>query len=309
MVKKILNFLGEIQSEKSLVSDINISEKNFHEFQTIEPSGMFYAIDGGNATIIDCGNWLISKIKVCALGYGKKECIKRESSEHYAGVLTRGKKTFLKLDPENKELEQTNLPVGNIEDIPNECRAFLEWEKIKEISKNIKQCEIIITDGLPPNGHQISNTTIASICKSCRLSTSNGRSLIGYINELGSRLMTNKKWYYYPVFENEQNHTTVIAKLHEKSNFCYRIQINETRDSTKLKEILGIISYFSGDPELLGYPYPLLKADKVARLRDDEKDAEHYRAKISAKEMGINFIEFDESSTIMHNLLDKRAYR
>ena len=60
---------------------------------------------------------------------------------------------------------------------------------------------------------------------------------------------------------------------------------------------------------MIGYPYLLLKADKVARLRDNERDSENQRMKMSARSMGINFIEFDESSTIMHDLLDERAYR
>jgi len=59
----------------------------------------------------------------------------------------------------------------------------------------------------------------------------------------------------------------------------------------------------------LGYPYPLLSIDKIARIRDNEKDLTKHKVKALAKKLGKDFIEDDEKSTIMHDLLDERAYR
>jgi NurA-like 5'-3' nuclease len=119
------------------------------------------------------------------------------------------------------------------------------------------------------------------------------------VNEVGSEKMPNEKWVY-------SDSDLTIVKFHEKSGFCYRL---EAPKKDNLIKTIGVISYYSKDPEILGYPYPLLKADKVARVKDFEKEMENAKVKMLAKSLGKNFIETDEKSTIMHSLLDKRAYR
>lgn len=306
MVNEILNFLGELQLNNSNTS-IKISKENFYEYQTFVPESAVYAIDGGNGVIIDGGNWLVSKIKIGLLCYNKKECVKREVYQHYLGVAVCGKKLNLRLDPKNEQIEQKNIPSKKIEEVSNICMKLLEWQKVDQLAKDL-QNQLILTDGLPPKKHKNTNVTTISICKSSRLGTNNGRSLIGYVGELSLKLMPDKKWFYYPVFDDEEN-TTVIAKFHEKSNFCYRVQISGKPNFSQIKKLIGTVAYFSSDPELLGYPYPLLKADKIARLRDDEKDSENYKLRLLAEQKGIKFIQFDQLSTIMHSLLDERAYR
>lgn len=305
MVKEILDFIGKLCVEKTTLGE-QVSEKNFYEYDTCLPCTEVYAVDGGSAVIIDGGNWIIAKIKTCVIGYMKEECIKNECSEYYIGAVAGDKKTSIKIFPDVSGIESLRIPFNDIEETPNICRAFLELEKIKELSKKVPNGSIILTDGLIQEEIKTNNAVIVNLCKTSRIKTENGRSLIGCLNELSSKKILNKKWFYFPISDKNK---TCVAKFHESSIFSYKLQFSEPIEKEKIKKILGAIAYFSRDPELIGYPYLLLKADKVARLRDNERDSENRRMKMSAKDMGISFIEFDESSTIMHELLDKRAYR
>ena len=72
--------------------------------------------------------------------------------------------------------------------------------------------------------------------------------------------------------------------------------------------MFGVLAYFSRDPEIVGYPYPLIKVDKIARVKEDEKKMENNKIKLMAKKEGL-ILDYDENAAIMHSLLDKRMYR
>ncbi len=67
--------------------------------------------------------------------------------------------------------------------------------------------------------------------------------------------------------------------------------------------------FYSNDAELVGYPYPLLRADKVARISSHEKEAERRNVSVTARRMGLTDIEYDILSQDMHERLDRRMYR
>lgn len=308
-MKDILNFLeSEHLAEEG---PAQIEKGKFEKYESAKSDKTIFAVDGGSSVIVDGGTWNISKIKIASVAYKNDEKCAETVDEYTLAAVMKRKKLSFKLIP------QTNMKFlpnsTDIEEIPNLIRSVLEWAKIKEISESSEPGTVILRDGAFGSNEAYEKTIIndvfdsckkhgveiVGICKTSRESTEYGRPVVGVINEAGFACLPNEKWLYS---DNE----LTIAKLHEKSDFCYRI---ESPKKDNLIKTLGIVSYYSKDPELLGYPYPLLKADKVARVKEFEKEMESAKLKILARSLGKNFIETDEKSTITHSLLDKRAYR
>jgi hypothetical protein len=308
MMKEILDFL---EYEKEEAGEHHLEEKKLSEYKSSEPNRTVIAVDGGCSTTVDGGTWNIAKLKVAAVTYTNGKKVAEEIDEYSMAAVMKGKKISFRIVPHVNLHFNPNST--NIEELPNLLRSILEWLKIKEMAEQSEKNTLILRDGAFGSNEAYEKSIIndvletcrkkevnlIGICKTSRAATESGRPLVGLVNEFGTKMLPEKKWLYT---DGEMN----IAKLHEMSGFCYRI---ETSHKDNLIRSLGIVSYYSKDPELLGYPYPLLKVDKIARVKDFEKEIDNAKLKLLARSLGKTFIEIDEKTTIMHSLLDKRAYR
>ncbi len=285
-MKRIVEYLSKFYKGDE---DEGIDISKFKTYPRKEYSGKIIAVDGGSGIIFDGGSRVISKIKVGAVGYEKGKRFLEDIKNYFMLAMWKDGQIAIKIDPE----EKVELANNKIDELQNDARDILERKELSELSKNNKGA-IILSDGL----QNLKLDGVVSICKTSRLKTKNGRSLIGYLNEISREIHKDKLWYY-PLGEGNY-----IVKFHEKSKFTYKVSTK----SENVEEIFGAIAFYSSDPEILGYPYPLLKVDKIVRLREDEKQFENNKLKLLAKKNGIN-LDFDENSMIMHDLLDKRAYR
>ncbi|MCD6547189.1 MAG: hypothetical protein J7K22_01395 [Nanoarchaeota archaeon] len=279
MLKELINEIKNIYVQKEI-------PKEFFEFQLLEPKGIVYAVDGGSSIIFDGGSWCISKIKVGVVGYKGKKRVVEKIKTFYALSKKDNEHITTKIMPEGKIMKSKNL-----EDAHNDVRTFLEAKEVKELYSKTSADDIILVDG--PT--EVLKKNIVGVNKTSRLRAKSGRSLIGLINEFGSKKLKGKMWYY------EIGNNEYIVKLHPKSKFCYKI-------TALSKELFGVLAYFSRDPEIVGYPYPLIKVDKIARVKEDEKKMENNKIKLMAKKEGL-ILDYDENAAIMHSLLDKRMYR
>ena len=310
MIKDILNFL-EYENIAEETSEPRIDNGKFERYDAVKGDDTIVAVDGGCSVIVDGGTWNISKIKIASVSYKSDEKLTETVDEYTVAATLKKKKVRLKIMPPINLNFQ--LSSADIEEIPNLVRSILEWKKIKEIAESSSSGTVILRDGAFGSNEAYEKTLISDvfktcekhgveligICKTCRISTDSGRPIVGVVNEVGSEKLPNEKWVY-------SDSDLKIVKFHEKSGFCFRL---EAPKKDNLIKTIGVISYYSKDPEILGYPYPLLKADKVARVKAFEKEMENTKVKMLAKSLGKNFIETDEKSTIMHSLLDRRAYR
>ncbi len=288
MINEILKFLSDTFGGK----ESEFKSTNFKSFSDSNFKGNVFAVDGGSGIVLDGGSWIIAKIKIGETCYRNGKRVSEKVDEYLLSVVDSRNKRTVKIFPETK----IKLTKSNIDELPNEARDLLEKRKIEELSGKISDEDIILTDGLF-NG--ITGKNLVAVCKTSRLRTKTGRSLLGSINEMGKKEMSGKKWAY-PLGGSE-----FIVKFHEKSRFCYKVSISNPE---KMEWFLSAVSCYSKDPEIIGYPYPLLRIDKVARLREDEKKTTNQRIKMSARQIGMN-LEDDEAATVMHSLLDERAYR
>ena len=123
---------------------------------------------------------------------------------------------------------------------------------------------------------------------------------------------SNKLWYYYPVAEiNHPDHSAEMyfVKFHPSSRYTFRFEIEKNRakelSRKGIEEILGIIASNSVDLRFPGYPYGLVDADYIARIRSDEKETQKalFMSLCDDEEI-LRFIDENISVEDAHDVLD-----
>lgn len=304
MWKTILEILN-LQCDKECPQ---FSTNSFVKFSAEISSKRFYVIDGGSAVILDGGGWLLSKIKIGEVCYesGKKTLEKVNSFFFGASKQDGSFKMTLKPDAELKQPGNTK-----IEDVPNFIRSLLEWKTALEVANKLERGDFLVMDSslIVQNQHQNeaikkviavcekNGINLIGVSKSSRKCFANGRSVLGFLNSFGKKNLAKERWYVS--FENDY-----YARLHPLSKFCYKIHFKGDE-----KKIFSALAYYANDAEIPGYPYPLIRADQIARVSEDEKKLENINIKNLARNLKYDFVELDEYSTIMHDFLDERNYR
>jgi hypothetical protein len=308
LVTRLLNYLKSIIWSKPS-GEKEFDERNFRE--TKGESSRIFSIDGGNALIGDGGTWSISKAKTAVVGYENGKRIKEDVVFNLFMLIRKNGEIILNDDIKIPEIEFNNI---KFEDAPSEVRKILEFMTTIKVLDELKSGDVLLIDSLlkPDHGFQEKiidemiqkaekkNVHLLGVAKTSRLSTKSGRSLIGLLSEAG---MKPFPWYYYPISDEKTDFKDMVIKFHPKSKYCYRCNLIGSEIA------LSTATMYSNDAELVGYPYPLLRADKIARISSYEKEADRRNLSITARKMGLDKIEYDILSQDMHARLDKRMYR
>ncbi len=274
-----------------------------------EQEGIIRAVDGGSTIIIDGGTWLLSKIRVASVEYKNDKriisnCYKKDY--YYSIIKNTDYKHKLTSDYECRQYSN-KLGINKIIEAPAVMMKTLEYEHALRIINEMSEDSLLILDGLLTsdtpdqqsllkeleNKSRKNKINVIGLAKTFRQSI-NGQNMIGLL------LRNNKgKWFY-----NQGNYWFV--KLHEKSKHAYAFN---QFSHTNTKRVIELLTHYSKDPTLLGYPYPLLRVDADARISSYEKKSEVNKARIISKKKGFDFVATDESSSDMHSLMDTGRYR
>jgi hypothetical protein len=283
-----------------------IDKKNFAIIRDKIPSAIV-CIDGGCATISDGGSWIIAKIRVGIIEYSGLKKIRQESEEYYLAAVSRERYEIIAWQ-EGKiiELKLSGIDSIKIEELPSKIMKYFEWSACL---KQKNDCLIVMDSALNAETEfekEIvkkaldSKIKIIGFCKTSRMRTLSGRSLLGLINRISPK---NAEWFYYPIFENEKIIRTFAAKLAKISKFAYKIEIPNYLD---YGEVFKALAFFSKDSEISGYPYPLFKADKMARINSFERKKELFNIE---RELQKSDLYFDSLSNSFHSNLDEKMYK
>jgi hypothetical protein len=170
-------------------------------------------------------------------------------------------------------------------------RIFAEWKLAEELCKNVLRSEdILVRDGSLQS--QITGESkyankaydkalkngvyFSGLAKTSTLFTSSGMPLFSAISILAKKNNLNKsRWFYYPIVEiNAPDHKAVMlaVKLHPRSKHVFRYEILKPQAENKdvLREIVSKIALSASDLTFPGYPYGLIEADRLARVREEE---------------------------------------
>lgn len=170
-------------------------------------------------------------------------------------------------------------------------RAFAEWKLASEvIEKELRRGDILVRDGSLQTQitgeSKYSNKAYKSalskgvlftgLAKTSTLFTDTGMPLFSAIAILANRNeLDNDHWYYYPIVDiKAPDHRAYIfaVKLHSKARHVFRFEIlkDQAEKIADFDDIISAIAQNASDIAFPGYPYGLIEADRIARVRNEE---------------------------------------
>ncbi|MBR9677868.1 MAG: DNA double-strand break repair nuclease NurA [Nanoarchaeota archaeon] len=330
MISEILTFLKNKYAEKNVITckGVRISKTNFQTFNPEFHETSVYAIDGGCSILYDAGTWFIAKIKVGHAEYLKNKAGETSKKYYMAGIFNEdgfSAEFFPKnnLTPTQKEVESwvsdKGLSIDKISDIVSRVMKISEWkyayELLTKIIDGIVLMDSLLMEDFPHHAKYMrpavdaaieKNLMIVGVSKTSRLGTNTGRPLVSYLESIGPE----SAWAYKIPSKGSSSRMFGVdyaVKFHSMSKHVFRVQFEKNvHEKLSPKKALSLMAFYSKDPEMLGYPFPLYSVDKLVRLGHMEKRDEKW--KIIMHEGEYKFLK-DCSASDFHGSMDRRTYR
>jgi hypothetical protein len=175
------------------------------------------------------------------------------------------------------------------------ARRFAEWLVLAEVvRKELEPGDVAVRDGTLQTA--VTNESVpassafraaldrrvalTALAKTSAMFTSSGVSLLAAVGKLARDCGAPGRWYYHPLVVNEhpEHQAEIFAcRLHQSSKHLFRFEI--LREQARAMDAAGIGRLFaalasnSSDLSFPGYPFGLVDADGLARVRRNEKEA------------------------------------
>ena len=203
------------------------------------------------------------------------------------------------------------------------ARAFAEWSLSKYLIENVLlEEDILVRDGSLQTtitgeadyanrayrAALANNIRFTGLSKTSTLYTDTGMPLFSAISILSKRNHIGLPWYYYPIVDIEApDHRARMyaVNLHTKSKHVFRFEILKDQDPAYDPDILKVLAANSKDIAFPGYPYGLIEADRVARVRHEEVDSLKIQILSEISRLGVwDELESFLRATDAHEFLD-----
>lgn len=200
--------------------------------------------------------------------------------------------------------------------IGNKVRVILEALECERLCDELDVGDVIVRDGLM---HSVDEMEQLAFDRAAELARARGVSLVGFaktaniytdtgddalrcVSKLGAGI--DLPWLYRPlaVRATDEISDPAIVKLHSKSRHVFRLDVLVFGGRT-LSEIAAVLVTQSCDAAFLGYPYPLVFADRLARVANQETQALRCRLLAACKVQG-KILDDDLASLDAHLILD-----
>jgi hypothetical protein len=185
-------------------------------------------------------------------------------------------------------------------------RIFGEWKLAEKIiSKCLGSADLIVRDGTlqtTVTGESKysnkayeealkKNVIFTGLAKTSSLFTDSGMPLFSAISILAKRNeLGDQRWFYHPIVDiKAPDHRAEMfgVRLHPKSKHVFRLEILKDQ-AEKMGDYFDVVSQLAGnamDATFLGYPYGLIEADRIGRVRGEE--VEPHRIQLLATLSGL----------------------
>ena len=298
---------------------VQFDEKNFHSIADAKDSVQIAFVDGGNIEILRSAGFSLQFVRLFWSCYEGKQRVNAERVEFYLACHTmiEDDKLYyeteiiaeqewlqelrIKVDAYNPSLKQ-GMHRADISSMANVVRRF--GELLMGV-RAAAHSDIVVLDGdleaTYPGEERLlerlyaTGKLIAGLSKTSTLLSTSGQSFSASLARQG-------KWYYYPVAE-VNGAEVLFAKLHEKSQYIFKIEIYKNQKGRILELVSGLAGHAT-DPIFLGYPYGLIEAHRFAKVPAAEKD--FHKIQLMAK-LGEKWKDVEQHlrSVDGHELLDR----
>ena len=280
-------------------SKADMYDKGKVNFEELNPSLDFNSvwIDGGNSEIFGSPGYSLQLLKIAATIWEKDK--KKEDVVHT--LFAFAEETKLKIDGDyghdvadliNETVEGLETPQQAVELL----RRCLELKISGELKEKYPE-NIVCIDGsliVPTKAERyLLKDGVIGVVKSSSQSEK-GRSL----NLMLERLAPYDSWVVRDMVVSKtllHDASIHFAKLHSKAKTIVRLEGKDVP--------VDNIAALSKDPVFFGYPYPLIKADELARVSNEERDFQKTKALVLAKELGLD-LEKEDLVKGSHGVLD-----
>lgn len=301
------HFFEEIVASKQY-SKNPISLDNFSLITKSPLSLPLIAIDGGNATLISSPSFELSVVRVAAVTFIDGKLSSSTVETKYLLVNLEKNEYVCSFIEENGEMTEfqrfsyTSFSFTDsvkIQAVSSLCRRLVELEYAMR-----QDDKLILLDGSLHSVHPvekmyidqlISKRLVCALSKSMQFVTTSGYALNSFLlNQqdgcwIVSDILLHRDFFVY------------FAHFHNQSSYVFRMDVSRDVDITKIG---GVLAAYSIDPVFLGYPYPLIRVDDLARISDTEKD--FFREKLFSQlpDLTKRQLKQIESSQSAHSILD-----
>ncbi len=184
-------------------------------------------------------------------------------------------------------------------------RRMSEIETCIDLAKSLDEGDIIVLDGALDCMHKPEKEMMQELIKTCVdnniliIAVAKTTTIVKKGDTITARLSYIKEdsGPWYTIIDGR-----FYAKLHKRSGHIFRIGFAEEQiEDIDLAKVMGMLYFYSRDIAFPGYPYGLLKADRFARVSDEESEMLRTKLLMAGLEKEISpYIR----SVDAHNILD-----
>ena len=325
VISQMVSDMGEPQpgsaQEKGIIEiKGDIVESGFRTFNKAQESTML-AVDGGSATILNAGSFVIAGVRVGHVSFHGKEFTGASEPEFHLLHLASGhlEKYYEIFFEKIVGGEPPDYPKG-LEEAVGRIRALMEWSQVEKIlDQDIPQGAVLAFDGAMWAGikgvgqllerivekAKQKNVILCGISKKSML-THGSRPLIPAVQILGDKALPEQTWHY-PLdtvnYSEKLFGKIYLAKLHSRSQYVFRVDLS-LPDGVKAEQAFGKLAYYADDPTYVGYPYPLARVhNDIAFSRTEVTDLKNM-LRSGALQNGMDPKEWQLTFQDFHEVLD-----
>ncbi len=303
----VQNYLQQFSTHDELLLDSHSYKFDAHNFlplNSTHSTNPITFIDGGEAQIINAGNFSISFIRVAAVTFNGLQKQTQHIEEFYlftsaktidgkvwyTATIFADKPPLINTDNlvvlSHDPMLTTSSQRAPIERITSMARRFAELALAASIKEGI-----VVLDGTKdksyPNEEKYLSKLSPQVCalaKTSTLFTQQGNNISLFLQEQGP-----KQCWIYPTPQ------TNFVKLHPNAKHVFRF----SGEPQQAQALLAL----SADPIFIGYPYGLIIADKLARVSNSGTASLRNRLLLNTqyKEL-MKYLNVNNAHSILDNI-------
>lgn len=259
-------------------------------------------VDGGEGIVFSSASAIVFRVRVTGVlfkGTEREKVIVKE----FTCLVSGNSLTFSETPDFPVKIE----PAVPLQEISGKVRKVLEAGYAAKWAKEEKP-DIAVLDGLlSAYGGLVGGivTPLIGIAKTSSMASDEGSSLVSAFHSLEKgagfavvgKPASNSKGEKSKLF-------VCVAKLHAAAFFSFVVECNP-KDEKGIKGLLEPMLPLCADVSFLGYPYPLVLADQLARISQQELSVEKTRILVSLSDKSLSF---QLSSNEAHSVLDTMRF-
>lgn len=311
------------EEQEPLLLDKDLDSLSFHIIKEKEPPGLVVAVDGGSASVVKGRSFSIGVHRVGAVFFRQGQRVDQKIFPLKLEVISRADLPGLYRSAYRDLVGEEPSEVPAMEKMLDRLRLFSEWKMAQGVLDDLDENDMLLIDGslkasiAPPHHFMLDfcrkamekGVHLVGVSKTSTLYWGDKSPLIPAVIKRGEKFHPNSKWFCQ--MSDEKLHTIssnyfsniFVARLKASSEFGFRVDVNRF-DPVDADHIFSALSWLSGDPSFLGYPYPLAAAHNIARVTLSEIEDIRYKLQSSAFERGISQADWDLLFSDFHEILN-----